>query len=33
VLRVSWGAYTTKEELEQAFKAIKEIHARISKFI
>lgn len=33
LLRVSWGAYTTKEELELAFTAIKEADARISKFV
>lgn len=33
LLRVSWGAYTTNEELELAFKKIEEAYARLSKFV
>lgn len=33
VLRLSWGAYTTKQELELAYNKIEEAYGRISKFI
>ena len=33
LIRVSWSAYTTKEELEFVFEKIGEVSARISKFV
>jgi cysteine desulfurase / selenocysteine lyase len=33
LLRISWGAYTTAEEIEIAFKKIGETYERISRFI
>jgi cysteine desulfurase / selenocysteine lyase len=33
LLRISWGAYTTKEELEFTFKSIEDIHARLSRYV
>tara|TARA_B100000497_G_C7682779_1_gene413266 strand:- start:398 stop:1564 length:1167 start_codon:yes stop_codon:yes gene_type:complete len=33
LIRISWGAYTTKEEIDFVFEKIGEVSARISKFI
>jgi len=33
LIRVSWGAYTTKEEIDFVFEKIGEVSARISKFV
>jgi cysteine desulfurase / selenocysteine lyase len=33
VLRISWGAYTSVEELEVAFKSIGDISARLSRYV
>ena len=33
LIRVSWGAYTTKEEISFVFEKIGEVSARISKFV
>lgn len=33
LIRFSWGAYTTKEEIDFAFEKIGEVSARISKFV
>ena len=33
LLRVSWGAYTTKQELEVAFEEIERVHERISRYV
>ena len=33
VIRVSWGAYTTKEEIKFVFETIEEIDDRISKYV
>ena len=33
LIRVSWAAYTTKEELKFVFEKIGEVSARISKFV
>ena len=33
LIRISWGAYTTKEEIDFVFEKIGEVSARISKFV
>jgi cysteine desulfurase/selenocysteine lyase len=33
LLRISWGCYTTRQEIERAFDSLGEIHARISRHV